>query len=69
MTKTNTTLENMTTERQNSDLAPSLTLAQFHDDVTNVFLHYVRNISWMTDVDTAWAQAVSTSVIQLMLRT
>jgi len=55
MTKTNTTLENMTTERQNSDLAPSLTLAQFHDDVTNVFLHYVRNISWMTDVDTAWA--------------
>lgn len=55
MTKTNTNLENMTTETQNSDLAPSLTLAQFHDDVANVFLHYVRNISWMTDVETAWA--------------
>lgn len=36
-------------------LAPSVRLENFHDDVTNVFLHYVRSIGWMVDAKTAWA--------------
>lgn len=38
-----------------TELVPPLTLEQFHDDVTNVFLHYVRIICWMTDAKTAWS--------------
>lgn len=47
--------ETRSTEATVTDLAPLVTLDQFHDDVTNVFLHYVRNICWMTDFKTAWA--------------
>lgn len=53
-TKT-TTSETSTTEVTGTDLAPLVTLNQFHDDVTNVFLHYVRNICLMTDFKTAWS--------------
>lgn len=38
-----------------SDLTPPITQEQFNDDVVNVFLHYVRNVCWMTDFKTAWA--------------
>lgn len=36
-------------------LTPAVSIEEFRDDVTNVFLHYVRNIAWMVDAKTAWA--------------
>ena len=30
-------------------------IKEFREDITNVFLHYVRDICWMTDEETAWA--------------
>ena len=35
-------------------LKPPMSLEQFQDDVTNVFLHYVHIICHMTDAKTAW---------------
>lgn len=42
-------------EAVSTGLTPPMTPEQFQDDVTNVFLHYVRTINWMTDPKTAWA--------------
>lgn len=36
-------------------LTPPIGLEGFQSDVTNVFLHYVRSIGWMTDAETAWS--------------
>lgn len=36
-------------------LTPPVRIDEFHDDVANIFLHYVRNIAWMVDAETAWA--------------
>lgn len=55
MVKKNHASEINSNETSGTDLTPPLTLEQFQDDVTNVFLHYVRNICWMTDFKTAWA--------------
>lgn len=43
------------TEASVAGLTPAVSLEQFQDDVTNVFVHYVRNIGWMVDIKTAWA--------------
>lgn len=36
-------------------LTPPVSEKDFRDDVTNIFLHYVRTIAWMADAQTAWA--------------
>ena len=49
MASTQNTLESV------AGLTSPITLEQFRSDATNVFLHYVRNIAWMVDTQTAWA--------------
>lgn len=55
MAKKTNVPEGTTTESTVSALTPLFPLEQFEDDVTNVFLHYVRNINLMVDSNTAWA--------------
>lgn len=50
-----TTPEIFATEQASSGLTPLVPLESFQDDVTNVFLHYIRNIGWMVDAKTAWS--------------
>lgn len=55
MAKKTNTPEGTTTESAVTGITPLVSLDKFQDDVTNVFLHYVRNICWMVDGKTAWA--------------
>lgn len=55
MTKTSATFQYTTDANLGAEITPPVTIEQLQDDVTNVFLHYVRNIYWMTDAKTAWA--------------
>lgn len=50
------TVTSKVTETQiSSELKPLMTLAQFQEGTVEVFLHYVRNLMWMTDAATACA--------------
>lgn len=55
MTKNVSPSDSVITEASATDLTPPIGQDQFHDDVVNVFLHYVRSICWMTNAKTAWA--------------
>lgn len=47
--------KNSSSELETVGLTPAVSVADFQNDVTNVFLHYVRTIAWMADAETAWA--------------